>query len=233
MVDYGSENTPRQIIRPLTGDRMLGFDEYGQLWAAWQADHGSVAATIITDMRDKTCAMCGRQWELNATSFLDQHYIHHLREWSHQTCYMRHVAMVEADFWYDAIGRAMAEMEWKWEKLKNQYDGGLIPWYKVKFKNYLPHLIVGPRKRVFHLAIHDLTPEQAAQCMPMFGAEDVTHEFNATNIMIHAWGKEKVHEYLGKFAAIIRLDPPIERDPSVQITRFELNKPKTEITDKK
>ncbi len=223
-------NTPAQIIRPLTGDKMLGFDEFGQLWAAWPTDGGSVAATIIADVRGKTCAICGREWDLNAKSFLDQNYLQHLKEWTHRTCYMRCIAMNEANFWHDSIIQAMGDAEWKWKKLPNQYDGGLVPWYKVQFEHYVPHLILGPRKRVFHLAIHDLTPAQAEQGTPLFGTEDVTHEFNPTSIMIHAWSKDKAQEYLGKFATLIKMDAPIKREPGAVVTRIELPKPNEKIT---
>lgn len=162
-----------KIIRPISKDGNLGFDKYNQLVAQWQ-DREWTVSTIVRDLRDETCPICGKGWELSSESFRDCHFIEslgksfltsegkhaHSGQPCHYTCYRGMLRVKEADFWYYAccdreINKGPG---FDFDESKNEYGGGWNnPWYRVRFK-HLPgiDLIMGKRSRVYEISVRNL-----------------------------------------------------------------------------
>lgn len=186
---------------------MLGFDEFGQLQACWM-DGDSTCSTIVSDMRGKTCMICGREWELSAKDFLNQYFDRTIEQNVHKRCAEGVVAMREADMWHDLL--CELKMEWSWKLIPNEYGGAWnTPWYLVTFKGYLPKLKVGTRKRVYNLDLLDCTDAQVKLGEELLKDESSTKWAREFRVGVHAWGKEEVKKHLAMFAKILTLDKPI------------------------
>jgi hypothetical protein len=214
------------IVKPVTPDGMVGWDEFNQLWA-WKMEGANRVGTIIADVREKTCAVCRRGWDLTGESLLDQFYWRSRAEWAHETCYIRYLALEEFDFWVNALvgarfmfgsgdGRGPSL-----ESLPNGYHSASKwfagqPWYRARLLKRGPDdsrpplgrtLRLGARKRVYHLQIEaGEAPYDAALAEKIFAPEDVTKSINPEGMYIHAWGQAKAKEYLGHFAEILHIE---------------------------
>lgn len=218
------------IIKPLSKDGLVGWDQYGQLWL-WRVDGERRCGTTISDVRQKTCCVCRRGWEETAQSLGDQHYWQNRAEWAHESCFIRFRALQEYEFWEEALVAGgfifgwnddpwtMKEQKASLKAIPNEYWGSKDPWgawrpwYRVRILKKLqdgknvPHgrtLKLGSRKRVYHMEIEPgegFYDEAAAH--RLFDGEDVTKEIGRDGMMIHAWGDTKAQEYLKHFATIL------------------------------
>jgi hypothetical protein len=215
-----------EIIRPLAHN--LGFDSFGQLIVRWE-EHGSTLSTMCADMREKTCPICGKGWEVSAESFRNQLLCNVTDEFCHRTCYYGHIAMKEAEMWHELLtdyrpGRADSYfIPFNWKKIPNEYGGGARnPWHKVEFLGYVPTLKLGGRKRVYHMSMHDLRQEQVDKFLELVKGEDVTKGSEGCNsVYIHAWSKEDAKKYLGYFATVIKMDRPKEGSRAAELLAEE------------
>lgn len=87
------------------------------------------------------------------------------------------------------------------EEVPNRYWGDpnkTEPWYT--FVHAKTRYIVGPRKRVYHISIEKgtRTPlKRQRECLGKLGKrDDVTYWVEKDNAGIHAWGRDKLIEYL-------------------------------------
>lgn len=200
------------IIRPLAHN--LGFDEFGQLNVQWE-DGGSTYSTIIPDLRGHKCAICRREWEVSAKSFLDHHYERMIEEFVHKDCYLGHLNLVEASHWSQAISEVRDKQEvkigWGWKLIPNEYRGAWdTNWFKIYFRGYMPWMKVGSRKRVWHLGLHDLTLEQVKKFEEMFKDDTSSKGVEGNAVYMHAWDKEEVRKHLDRYFKIITMDAPFE-----------------------
>jgi hypothetical protein len=219
------------IVKPMTPDGLVGWDEFGQLWL-WRVQGERREGTIIADVREKVCCVCRRGWELNAGSLGDQYHWHNRAEWAHESCYIRHLALEEYEFWCGAlvgagfmfgtvdnermIGEAPAL-----ESLPNGYWprndhwGTGLAWYRARLLKRVNveksengplgrTLKLGMRKRVHHLEIEvGFGPYDRALAAELFKSEDVTKAIWEDRMMVHAWGRDKAREYLKHFSEIL------------------------------
>jgi hypothetical protein len=200
------------IIRPLAHN--LGFDAYGQLNVRWEEDN-STHSIIIPDLREYKCAICGRKWEVEAKSFKDHHYVRLIEEFAHMSCYLGHLNLVEAQLWCDALCEVRDKQEpkigWGWKKIPNEYRGAWdTHWYRIHFKGYMPWMKVGTRKRVWHLGLHDLRPEQITKFEELFKDDTSTKGVERPNVYMHAWDKQEIRRHLERYFQIIAMDEPFE-----------------------
>lgn len=211
------------IIKPLTVDGNVGWDKYGQLWH-WKYEGPSRVGHPIADVRNKVCPVCRRGWDLTAESFEDQFYWSGREEFAHLSCYIRFRALAQFEFWSNALvevgfifGRG--DHEPGLEEIPNEYWrptdpwGAGSPWYRVHLlkkdeeRNNVPFgrtLKLGFRKHVYALLIEPgFAPCDLEFAKRLFEKESVTKSFEDDRVMIHAHGRDKAKEYLGRFAEIL------------------------------
>lgn len=192
------------IVRPITPDGNVGFDEYGQL-CCWRNTERGTVGTMIADMRDKKCGLCAQPWEMTAEGFSNQQYVRSVGEWVHETCWVGYLGMKESFMWYELL--CARKTTWEWTKIPNEYGGAYnTPWFKVTFTGYVPWMKIGSRKRVFHMSLHDLSARQCAE-FTRFEKENVTKHCDGRSIMIHAWAEADAANYLKEFVEIVQTEP--------------------------
>ena len=203
-----------QIKKYITADGMVGYDEFGQLVLTREVRMGSdvcMVSTFIADVRDKICMICDQEWELNGDSMGDQHHWSLIDEFVHETCLARHHGLIErAEYHY-----AFVEAGVRFHVLKpipNRYWGpptahvlGNKPWYETTLCDHSIRFTIGPRKRVHEIIIESidgsiLSWERAAE--QDFRTENVTKEFGSNKILIHAWGFDKMREYIKRIVLV-------------------------------
>lgn len=220
------------IIKPLTKDGLVGWDDLGQFWVYhWEGPHK--VGSIYHDVREKICCVCGHGWEVSGDSLRDQYFWDGRAEWSHQTCLIRYLALQEFDFWRNSLvdagfmfgpidnRRYIAEGGASIQAIPNEYLGPKDPWgagqpwYRVRLLKRVNEeksengplgrtLKLGSRKRVYHMEIEEGgSPYDAEKAKQLFAPEDVTKRLGENGMMVHAWGRDKAREYLRHFAEIL------------------------------
>lgn len=226
------------IVKPLTQDGMVGWDQFGQFWI-WKAEGADRVGSIYHDVREKVCCICRHGWEVTAESLVDQYFMDNRAEFAHKSCFIRFLSLQEFDFWVNAlveakfmfgptdnprcIGEAAAL-----EAIPNEYFGQKDPWgagqpwYRARLLKRVDKekslngplgrtLKLGQRKRVYVLEI-EKGPAQYDEKLAkeLFEKEGVTKEIGRDGMMIHAWGRDKAREYLKHFAKILNVKSPWE-----------------------
>jgi len=220
------------IVKPLTHDGLVGWDNFGQLWL-WKVEGEGRSGTIIADVRGKICPVCKQGWKETAESLGDQYHWMNRAEWAHVTCYIRYLALTEYSFWVESLvearfifgkednPRSTAHLGPALESLPNGYWGEKDPWgagrpwYRARLLKKLPNgdntalgrtLRLGSRKRVYHLEIESGEgPYNEPLAHSLFKGEDVTKEIRSDGLKVHAWGDDKAKEYLRHFSEILGL----------------------------
>ena len=204
------------ILRVVTPDGYIGFDEFGQLQAK-EVEAKHTTSWIIWDVREKTCVICNHGWELNHKSMKDQYYWHDRKELTHKSCFERYLKLREWSLIYNAVCDCHLAFPGGLKERENGYGAAWnLPWYEFKWKGAeIFTIVIGKRKRVFHMEIK--APTEGYPGMPeldyrmaekSFSEEDVTKDFGPTSVRVHAWGEEKVRAYLKKFVRILGLEKP-------------------------
>ena len=193
------------IVKPISPDGLVGFDEFNQLVRSWR-DGNLTCSTFTPDLRDITCVLCGKDWELSGPGYAN-HYYHNARERSvHQSCFIRHLAFNEYLMWREALIDAKIRFE-KMDEIPNEYGGAWnTPWYTIAPMECKQAIIkVGSRKRVYHveLILTSLVPYQEA--LSVLDKEDVTKAQSSSSYMIHAWTEGKAKEYIKVFSRAMGL----------------------------
>jgi len=205
-----------QIVNPITEDKSVGFDERGQLLHEKQEGY-YISTHHISDVRGKTCALCGRGWELNGPAFSDQRYVQTQEKWVHETCLMRNRAW---DEFYSVQGAFSAARmpHYGLKEIPNQYWRNdrlysMIPWYSIAPKEKAGlgiMFVVGHRKNVWSIEVMAesglaVIPERLSKA---FENEDVTKEFGPAKGLIHAWGDQKMKDYIKVMVDVLGLARP-------------------------
>ena len=216
------------ILRPITEDGNVGFDKYDQL-VCWVQRGESRVGTMIKDVRELTCCICNHGWEATAEGMSDQQHWQLTDSWVHLTCLIRHTGLNErSEFQRAMIDARTVDVGIRFEStdIPNRYWGngdlyGAKPWYQFDLLDFPVRFIIGSRKRVVVVQVEPLgsppVPPDAfekgiyAPYIPKilfwwkeaeaaFADEDVTKEFGPERVMLHAWGKDKLKEYVAKLA---------------------------------
>ncbi len=222
------------IQTPLTPDDLehgqIGIDGFGQLVHWWPRPDGGKVMSMVDDVRDKVCRLCGRGWQQTAKSWRDQLNHSMFGELIHKSCWTRFLAAEEYLDWYDALCKAKLRFSKPKETL-NEYGGAWnTPWYIVDLHPDLrATLKLGRRKRVDHIEVMlgldaRTSPERLQE---LFAAEDVTKGISSVgHFHIHAWTKEKREEYLATIARALGEDDTSKgRFVAVRTERFAMEKP--------
>lgn len=194
------------IKKFITDDNRVGYDEFNQLMLATrEGEYTSYHS--IRDLRREKCALCLRGWEATGESLADQTMWHLINLHVHSTCLMRHVGFVERS----NIHHAICDAKFRFDGLvpiENQYWPKAYPectkpWYEAKLLDYPAILTVGYRKRVIEMWVEgDWLPWETLR--KAFEKEDVTKSFRPNKMLVHAWGNEKMREYLVKIAEVLK-----------------------------
>ena len=201
------------IVRPVTDDGMVGYDEFGQfVWS--RPDRQWIVSSFIWDVREHTCAICARGWEPTGPSMGDQAPWHMLGEglaaYVHETCLERHTGLVERAEFYRAIVAARLRFRGL-APIANGYAPDARPWYRAELTDHPVRLVLGCRKRVDHVeAIAEGGTKLAwwREAEAAFAAEDVTKAFSERSVLLHAWTAEKTREYIATLAKVGGLSVP-------------------------
>lgn len=213
----------------------IGLDQFDQIVCDRVEDGIGTCRTWVTDVRGKTCPLCGREWEITTKDWADQFYHHDRELLMHKSCFVRHLTHTEHMDWFNAIvasRKACPGLRFeKPEEIKNQYGGAWnTPWYRVRIKSHNATLILGRRKRVDHVEIQFDEPTQKAidKLTELFADYNVTKGYVAADegrvwagahiarykldtefvgFYAHAWG-ENYKDYLMKFAEVMLM--PVE-----------------------
>ena len=197
------------IIRPITDDGLVGYDQFGQL-AVTRKDGDFEMSHFIADVRDKTCGICAHGWEPNSVSMADQLEWDLIKSVVHESCYYRHIGLSErADFQRALVS---AHVRFKWLKpIENGYHGASMkgrPWYTAELLDHPVMFKLGARKRVDHVEViaqGGTTIEWHKEAEEAFKTEDTTKHFTPSSVLLHAWTQEKVREYAKRLAEIGKL----------------------------
>lgn len=184
----------------------FGKDGFGQLSIEIKGQGQGLSTPCISDMRGKYCCICGRGWDNNPFSMMDQYIESNGSDKSkfmHMTCKKGVVAYNQRLRFTEALlmsrKRVPYEHGVKWENLKeipNEYGGGWnMPWYEAEFTNY-PGVKVkfGCRKNVDHVEVIGI------------GSSDIFAKIEATNgatdhgAYAHAWTDAEVNARVAEIA---------------------------------
>lgn len=219
-----------EIIRPIGNN--VGFDKFGQFVIAWY-EGDSLCSTFSHDLRDKKCAICGQGWELSGEAYRNHvetgMFRGHDSNHAHRTCWEGHLGLQEADMWHRLLCHPENRddfLKFQWQPIPNEYRGAWnTPWYRINFLEYVPWLKLGSRKRVYHMGIHDLRPEQIEMFKSLFKDVDSTKEAGSSEAFVHAWTEKEAIKYLSHFAKIIMMDPPRPNTEGALMVELPIKKP--------
>jgi hypothetical protein len=195
------------IVRPITDDGLVGYDQFNQLTLCAYRDADSMVFKFIHDVRREKCIICDRGWEATGPSMGDQLYWDLTKSHVHRSCSIRHEGLCERQQIWSAIVGAKIRF------------GGLLPisngywphsdpwsakpWYEAELLDFPVRFVVGARKRVLNIEVHAQGGTKLdwwERAEEMFKDEDVTKEFSSRMVLIHAWGTEKMRQYVKQIA---------------------------------
>lgn len=189
------------ILRPITEAGDIGYDQFDQLIVQRQQGEYRVQ-TISSDLREATCAICLRGWELNAEAWSDHIWNSTYEEHVHESCLVRYRARRDREIFFDHFYKARVRFEGM-KPIPNGYHTrgrwAERPWYRVPLIEHPVDFLIGLRKRVVNIEVHpreDATLDWWEVAQNAFAGEDVTKGFSPTRIFVHAWNEEKEREYV-------------------------------------
>lgn len=211
------------IIRPITDDGTVGYDQFNQLLAKTPRENGGVVDSLIQDVRGKTCEICLRGWEPTAKSMIDQHFWREFDSYVHVTCYIRHVALCERSGFYWFLVNARIPFR-NFRQIDGRYwrkdDAWYRPWYAAdlcdskaeeavaRLSGNTVRIEIGWRKRVIAIELIAGGSTHFDWCDAAekdFTTETVTKDFSPTRILLHAHGSDKAREYIKRLARVGKL----------------------------
>lgn len=199
------------IAKPVTPDGLTGFDSLGQFWVGRREDHG-VVHSPGADLRGARCAICLGLWEATSESLGDQIRWSLTNEYVHHSCLARHAGFIERRTALNALLKARVRFRGL-TPIPNGYFretdrwGKWTPWYQTELIEHPYVFTIGHRKRVWEVR---LVPGSGTipwweAAKELFLSEDVTKKFSDKEILVHAWGDERLDAYVGKIALAGRL----------------------------
>lgn len=216
------------IVKPLSKDGRLGFDEHGQL-CCWRPEPGGgMVGTIVPDLRGATCMICNHGWDLTPAAYSDHWNWRSQDCVVHETCMIRFTSLVDHALYYSSLVKAGLRFD-KLERIRNQYWSvrdrwHARHWYRVRLLDSGRTLKFGSRKHVHHLEIEPgATLVDMGLAEKLFADEKVTKEVirpsedrgtpkdwspnaQTEGFLIHAHNDDKVREYILGFAMILGLE---------------------------
>lgn len=206
--EVGSKEEYTPICRPLTEDRLVGYDKSGRLLAG-KKDGEWTSWVGIIDVRLMICPICMHGWEPTAASLLDQMRWELILQYTHRSCYIRHEGFNEASEFHAALyhakvrfGPLVAVDNGYW---RNGDPWGAKPWYHVELLEHPVLIEIGNRKRVTSIRFKPQGGTKLEWCeeaKKLFADENVTKEFWEHEVLMHAYTREKVCEYLKKICDV-------------------------------
>lgn len=194
------------IIRPITDDGLVGYDQFGQL-VVTKKDGNFETSSFIADVRGKTCIICSHGWEPTSVSMVDQFHWDLVGDYVHESCLDRHTGLIERREFFHALVAARVRFSGL-RPIPNEYHGAAMkerPWYVAELLDYPVAFKLGARKRVDHVEViaqGGLVLAWYGDAEKAFAAEDVTKHFSPASVLLHAWTTEKMREYVKKLAEI-------------------------------
>jgi len=145
------------IVRPVTDDGLVGFDEHGR-FIHCEVDDDHRIFTLVKDVRRSTCVICGRGWEATSASIGDQTSWLVSNSTVHRSCLIRHEGLREME----EVRRAVVDARIHFHKLvllPNNYwpktdPWSAKPWYEIELADHPAKLVVGSRKRVMSIEVY-------------------------------------------------------------------------------
>ncbi len=198
------------ILRPITEDGQVGFDQFDQL-LCWTPRGEGMVGRFIKDVRELTCCICNHGWEASAEAMADQRHWQLTDSWVHETCLIRHAGLCERSEFRQAMFDARTGdvgVRFEAKDIPNRYWGdrdpyGSKPWYQFFLLDFPIVFTIGSRKRVVVIEVESTDGGELAwwkAAEDYFAPEGVTKAFGYQRVMLHAWGKEKLREYVKKLA---------------------------------
>lgn len=191
-------------------DGQVGFDGFGQLVCWLKRDDGTRVGFTIADVREKTCAICERPWELTPSALANQWHWTLIDDYVHETCLVRYVGLRELETYRSALWRL--RMPFEMTPIPNGYFApgtrwAAKPWYRIELRDPPIELVIGRRKRVHNIEVRPTGSKPLhwyEGARAAFADEDVTKKFGIGRISVHAWTDEKMGEYIDRLVRIGR-----------------------------
>ncbi len=213
------DNYP-SLERVISPDRLVGFDKFNQLWA-YEKKGDSFSGTIVRDVRNHTCPVCGKGWELSGPSFLDQDVFNRNGRSLHRRCVYGVEYISQARFVfgikfdnsphdYNKEGD-----KYKYEEIPNQYWGKdyPIPYWIITRKDQIK-IEIGHRKRVWSIKFYDISEIQVKGIEEIFKEYKPTKQAGLSEWLFHAYTDEEAKEWISKI--VDYLNPKEEKDTPSQ-----------------
>lgn len=206
------------IVRPITQDGLVGYDQRGQLMlCAVDALDDSRTYRGIRDVRDKTCALCLHGWDTTGPAMSDQCFWTLIEETVHESCLVRHDGFVERQEFFSALVGARIRFRGL-ATIPNGYwssdRSAAKPWYTAELIDYPAHFVLGWRKRVAHVELVADGPENFSwfeNAKEQCAQEDVTKWFEPRRVGLHAWGTIKIKAYIHLLGEVSGYNHPKEK----------------------
>jgi hypothetical protein len=208
----------KHIVRPVTDDGLVGYDQFDQFSVTKIEEDGAEISWFIADVRGRTCLMCDRGWEPTGPSMADQMVWEVSKTIVHTSCFVRHGALCQRELFWEAVVAAKIRFRGL-VAIENGYWPASDPWakqpfYEAELMDHSAKLILGRRKRVYHVQV----VPQGGTKLEWYGAaaiafekESVTKEFSDRSVLLHAWLDDKLREYLKRLAELAGYDDKPER----------------------
>lgn len=204
-----TKNGANAIIKPITPDGDVGYDQYNQL-ATVKRDGDMTTMWFISDVRASTCGICGKGWDNTAESLQNQYHIGRYDRHVHKTCYVGHLSLSEYEFWHSLM--ASFRIRFQMEDIPNQYGGAWdTPWFTVELTDFPKcYFVLGRRKRVWSI---ELNVKEFKNTEPLDRLEEeckrdtITCERGEKRFLIHAWTEDKSKEYMRLLCDSINVKP--------------------------
>lgn len=189
---------------PVTQDGLVWLDDYGSMFVTNERGF----SYGIRDTRDKTCLICERGWECNGPSMSDQVYWSLLEDTVHASCLNRHESLVERVRFIGIVSKFPTYNGKRTLKVEtNEYSSDGTDWYSLEIRSGIK-LFMGWRKNVCNISIRceqkdDWFDRVLFKLMDAWSCEAVTKSFSSKDLYIHAWGWNKVEEYISTIAKVV------------------------------
>jgi len=198
------------IVHPVTEDKLVGFDRFGRFMVG-RREGEFTSYTIMHDVRQSTCSICQRGWELTSESIGDQEFWRPIGEPVHLSCLARYHGFNHREEIFHALVGARVRFSGL-RTIPNGYWGPTdrwgrwMPWYETDLLDHPVMFRIGRRKRVWSI---EARPRDGRTLLSWwkdaqekFSGEDVTKEFAESGVLLHAWSTEKLNDYVQRIAEV-------------------------------
>ncbi len=198
------------IVRPVTDDGLVGYDQFNQFAVTSVMADGSESSHHITDVRGVTCIICDRGWEPTGPSMADQTNWSMLETLVHLSCFIRHYGLRQRElFWNTLVCDARVRFRGL-VAVPNRYwppgdPWSRQPWYQAELVEHAAMFVFGRRKRVCHVEVvaqGGTRFDWHGKAEETFKDEGVTKQFSDASVMLHAYTDDKLREYVRKISEV-------------------------------